>query len=503
MKTRASHTSVLVPLVVAGLASLARGQQEPKPAPDDEQRLPGPISCVVKIACDPALLPLTPESVLALVRSSPVAGEALKQAFEIPHPDPGLYQYQIEFKPLAGGMTPAPAPPSLPMGMMGMMGVIGPQPAQMGGGMGMGGMGGFDESAGTAPKPRAPAGSRWVKKSQEPVSPMAGAPSGEPMPMMPGRVVGPSPRGGEVPQPVGQPAVFDIMLPAPRVSSISGLIEVWIEEAPPSRNEAFLRAICERLQQALNDLWEKERISVLQQLSMSEEEQARAEKRLRDLQKHRYGLLEAGQVELTPEAVMDRIRQLNDERQRMDMDLLGQQARLKALQQQIQATSERILKESTEDAMIKPLEEKLTELRKHLDTVQQQFEQGMVPQSEVQKVRIALSEGEVQLADARRRVAQTGGGEVLGRLNEELAMQSVAGAETEARLNYLHEQIEKNRQLVRPADEYEMEILMEMPRAKRAYETSKLRVEELEQRIRTAVAPTVMVIGGAASKPAK
>lgn len=330
---------------------------------------------------------------------------------------------------------------------------------------------------------------------------MAGAPSGEPM--MPGGVVGPSPRGGGVPQPIGQPAVFDIMLPAPRASSISGLIEVWIEAASPSRNEAFLRAICERLQQALNDLWEKERISVLQQLSMSEEEQARAEKRLRDLQKHRHGLLEAGQVELTPESVMDRIRQLNDERQRMDMDLLGQQARVKALQQQIQATSERILKESTEDAMIKPLEEKLTELRKHLDAVQQQFEQGRVPQSEVQKVRIALSEGEIQLAEARRRVAQAGGGEVLGRLNEELAMQSVAGAETEARLKYLHEQIEKNRQLVGPADVYEMEILMEMPRAKRAYETSKLRVEELEQRIRTTVAPTVMVIGGAASKPAK
>ncbi|MDM8007974.1 MAG: hypothetical protein QUV05_17685, partial [Phycisphaerae bacterium] len=369
---------------------------------------------------------------------------------------------------------------------------------QMGGGMG--GMGGLDESVSTAPKPRAPAGSRWVKAPKDPFSPI-GAPSGEPM--MPGGVVGPSPRGGGVPQPIGQPAVFDIMLPAPRVSSISGLIEVWIEEAPPSRNEAFLRAICERLQQALNDLWEKERISVHQQLSMSEEEQARAEKRLRDLQKHRHGLLEAGQVELTPEALMDRIRQLDDERQRMDMDLLGQQARLKSLQQQIQATGERILRESTDDAVIKPLQGKIEQFREQLALVQQQYEKGLTSQSEVQKVRIALSEGEVQLAEARRRVAQAGGGEVLGRLNEELAMQSVAGAETEARLKYLHEQIEKNRQLVGPADEYEMNILLEMPHARRAYETSKLRVEELEQRIRTAVAPTVMVIGGATSKPAK
>jgi hypothetical protein len=496
MKTRASHTSVLVLLVVAGLANLAWGQQEPKTAPDDGQRLPGPISCVVKIACDPALLPLTPESVLALVRSSPVAGEALKQAFEIPHPDPGLYQYQIEFKPLAGAMTPAPAAPSLPMGMMGGIGL---QPAQMGGGMG--GMGGFGDDGTGAPRPRVSAGSYGVKPANEPLPPMAGAPSGEPM--MPGGVVGPSPRGGGVPQPVGQPAVFDIMLPAPRVSSISGLIEVWIEEAPPSRNEAFLRAICERLQQALNDLWEKERMSVRQQLSMSEEEQARAEKRLRDLQKHRHGLLEAGQVELTPEALMDRIRQLDDERQRMDMDLLGQQARLKSLQQQIQATGERILRESTDDAVIKPLQGKIEQFREQLALVQQQYEKGLTSQSEVQKVRIALSEGEIQLAEARRRVAQAGGGEVLGRLNEELAMQSVAGAETEARLKYLHEQIEKNRQLVGPADEYEMNILLEMPHAKRAYETSKLRVEELEQRIRTAVAPTVTVIGGATSKPAK
>ena len=53
------------------------------------------------------------------------------------------------------------------------------------------------------------------------------------------------------------------------------------------------------------------------------------------------------------------------------------------------------------------------------------------------------------------------------------------------------------------ADEYEMAISMEMPYARRAYESSKLRVEDLEQRMRTAVAPVVTVVGGATSKPAK
>ena len=321
--------------------------------------------------------------------------------------------------------------------------------------------------------------------------------------MMPAGAIPPGFAGPGCPDRSGQPAMFNIMVPGPRESSILGQIEVQIDGAEPQHKEAFLRAICERLQQALTGLWEKEMASANRQLEMSRGEQARAENRLRDLQNRRRDLLAAGQSDLVPEAVMDQIRRLDHERQRMEMDLLGQQARVKALQQQIQVTGERILKESTDDAVIKSLEEKLTEMRKHLDVVQQQFEKGMVPQSEVQKVRIALSDGEIQLAEARRKVAQAGGGEVLGRLNEELAMLSVAGAETEARLKYLHEQIEKNRQLVGPADEYEIEILMEMPRAKRAFETSKLRVEELEQRIRTAVAPTVMVIGGVTSKPAK
>lgn len=297
--------------------------------------------------------------------------------------------------------------------------------------------------------------------------------------------------------------MVDIPVPGLRESSILGQIEVQIDGAEPQQNEVFLRAICERLQQALNDLWEREMTSIGRQLEMSRDELLRAEKKLRELQERRRDLLGAGQVDLTPEALMDQIRRLDHERQRMEMDLLGQQARLKAVQQQIQATSERILKESTDDAVIKPLEEKLAELRKHLEMVQLQYEKGMVPQSEVQKVRIALSEGEVQLAEARRKVTQAGGGEVLGKLNTELAMLSVNAAETEARLTHLREQIEKTKQLAGVADEYEMRILMEMPHARRAYESGRLRVEELERQIRTAVAPTVTVIGGATSKPAK
>ncbi len=82
-------------------------------------------------------------------------------------------------------------------------------------------------------------------------------------------------------------------------------------------------------------------------------------------------------------------------------------------------------------------------------------------------------------------------------------MLSVNTAETEARLKYVREQMEKNKQLAGAADEYEMGISMAMPYARRAYESSRLRVEELEQRMRTAVAPTVTVIGTATSKPAK
>jgi hypothetical protein len=299
------------------------------------------------------------------------------------------------------------------------------------------------------------------------------------------------------------PMMFDVMMPGPQESSILGQIEVHIPDVDYSANEAFLRAVCEKLQQALNGVWEKEMTSVNRRREMSRDEQVKAAERLTDLQKQRRDLLGAGQSDLMPEAVMDQIRRLDLERQRMEMDLLGQQARLKALQQQIQTTGERVLKGSTDDAMIKPLQEKLGLLREHLKQMDEQYKAGTTSQSEVQKVRIAISEAEAQLAEARRKVAQAGGGEGLGRLNEELAMLSVNTAETEARLKYVREQMEKNKQLAGAADEYEMGISMAMPYARRAYESSRLRVEELEQRMRTAVAPTVTVIGTATSKPAK
>ncbi|MGQ9648601.1 MAG: hypothetical protein ACUVXJ_00640 [Phycisphaerae bacterium] len=513
MRTGTLRTNVVISLVFGGLAASAWGQAVPDPsmhAPDS------PVNGVVKITCDPALLPLNPQSVGALLESRFVAGEALKQAL----PPEAELSYMVEFRPLPGGTTVVPVGvvPGSPM-----MGGTLPQPPQAGGiflpapqgGDGMGGYRGKDDdgqrsgsgggSAGGSDAPAhggyggggmtGPAGGPSAGPGM-PGAPLGGAPM--PAEAVPDRFIAPG-----VPRIAGRPPMVDMPVPGPRESSILGQIEVQIDGAEPRHNEAFLRAICERMQQALNGLWETQMTSINRQLEMSRDELLRSEKKLRELQEQRRDLLGAGQLDLTPEAVMDQIRRLDDERQRMEMDFIGQQARLKAVQQQIQATSERILRESTDDAVIKPLEQKLAELRNHLDMIQSQYEKGMVDQSEVQKVRIALSEGEVQLAEARRKVAQAGGGEVLGKLNTELAMLSVTVAETEARLTHLREQIEKTKQLAGVADEYEMRILMEMPHARRVYESARLRVEELEQRIRTAVAPMVTVIGAPTSKPAK
>lgn len=514
MKTGTLETNVVISLFVGGLAASAWGQAVPSPSMHDPD---SPVNCVVKIACDPALLPLNPQSVGALLESRFVAGEALKQTL----PPEAFLSYTVEFRPLPGGTIAAPVgvTPGMPMmddPLPQPGGVFLPAPPGRDGMGGYGDEGGGGERAGSrsggpsgsnAPAHggryggyggggrTGPAGGPWAGP-EKPDAPSGGTPM--PAGAVPDRSVAP---GG--PRPGGRPVMVDIPEPGPGEGSIIGQIEVQIDGAEPHHNEAFLRAICERLQQALYGLWESEMSSIGRQLEMSRDELLRAEKKLRELQERRRDLLGAGQVDLTPEAVMDQIRQLDRERQRMEMDLLGQQARLKAVQQQIQATSERSLASPGGDEMIKPLQAKLEVLRNELKRVEEMNQRGMVPGGDVEKARVAVLEAEVQLVEARRKAAEVGGVEVLGKLNTELAMLSVNVAETEARLTSLREQIEKARPLVGLVDEYEMRVLMEMPRAKRAFETSKLRVEELEQRIRTAVAPTVMVIGGATSKPAK
>jgi chromosome segregation ATPase len=295
---------------------------------------------------------------------------------------------------------------------------------------------------------------------------------------------------------------FNLMVPAPQEHSIIGQIEVSIPNVPPELTQAFLLAVCKRLNQALEGAYDQELASLRRQIEVTRQEVNSAEQRLRDLQSRRRDLLAAGQTDLSPDAVMDQTRRLDLERQRLEMDMIGQQARLKALQQQIQATGERSLKESADDPAIKPLEQKLAQLVEQLKLLEQQYQAGMTPQSEVQKARIAVSEAEAQLAERRRRLMQ-GGGDVLGKLNTDLAMLSVAAAETEARLKYVREQMEKTKQLLAPADEYELKVAMEMPAARRSYEIGKQHLEELERRLDAAVPPTITVIGGAASKPAK
>jgi len=296
---------------------------------------------------------------------------------------------------------------------------------------------------------------------------------------------------------------FNLMVPAPQEKSIIGQIEVSIPNVAADLNQAFLLAVCKRLQQALNGVYDQELSSLRRQIEVTRQEGNQAEEHLRDLQNRRRDLLMAGQTDLSPEAVIDQARRLDLERQRLEMDMIGQQARLNALRQQIKDTSDRALKESADDPAIKPLEQKLAQLHEQLKLLEQQYQQGLTPQSEVQKARIAVSEGEAQLAERRRRLAQGGGSEVLGKLNTDLAMLTVAAAESEARLKYVREQMDKNRQLLGPADEYELKVAMEMPAARRAYEVSKRHAEELERRLQATVAPTVTVIGGAASKPAK
>lgn len=527
MRTMTLHSSIPISLVVGCLAASTWGQAPAGPS----ERIPdGPVNCVVKITCDPFLLPLNPQSLRALLESSLVTGEAFKQAMQRQDVN---QTYYVEFKPLPGGTTAAPAGVMPVTPMMGMMGGPPPQPPQASGDavprMGYSGYGyggrrssqtpqagegvvpgaqggkGGDEGGGRSFGPRAAAPDDSAASSRRGAS--DGLRSAFPAPQSAGPM---SPGASSVrpfqpgmPGAGGPPGTFDVTVPAVQESSILGQIEVQIDGGEPRENEAFLRAVCERLQQSLSDLHSQEMASVERQMLLSQDELARAQMNLRELQKRRRDLLGAEQVELMPEAVMDQARRLSLERQQLEMDLLGQQARLKALQRQVQETSERILRESSDDAIAKPLREKLELLRDQLNRAVEQGRAGLVPESEVQKARIAVSEGEAALAALRQRVSQAGGGEVLGRLNSELAMLSATAAETEARLKYLHEQAEKNKQILEMADDYEMTVSMAMPYARRAYETSKLRVEDLEQRIRTAVAPMVTVIGGATSKPAK
>ena len=315
--------------------------------------------------------------------------------------------------------------------------------------------------------------------------------------------------------PVPRPSIVqvDFDFSRSRVDPEQGMLLAHLEVVIPLEAadlkpaaEELMAATCTRLRAVLLKAHHSEFRQVHEHAELAQREQAEAEKQLVHLQELRRALCaQAGRSGLSREAILDQMRDLEDHKRETEMELAGQQALRRALEEQIARIGERLETETKGDAVLAELE-KVVELRnQQLDRFRELVAQGQASPAELADVQGQVAMAKVELAEQRRAAMERLGADRLAELNEELARVSIHAAELEARLHFIAQRLEQmeTKNLLELADRFEREVSVQLPMAIEAVESAAAWRRELERQIRVARPPTVTVIGGAEEPSAK
>ena len=145
--------------------------------------------------------------------------------------------------------------------------------------------------------------------------------------------------------------------------------------------------------------------------------------------------LTQSRAKVQQEIVAEKLKALELEKQRLEMDLAAKKARGDALRQQIReilasATS----RPASGDAVIEQLAKSVKTRQEALDRMHKLHEQGMTSAAELSQAEEAVLDAKAKLAERQDLLAQPANPELIGRLTEEVALVAVDQAELAARL---------------------------------------------------------------------
>jgi hypothetical protein len=204
----------------------------------------------------------------------------------------------------------------------------------------------------------------------------------------------------------------------------------------------YLDAIVASLEKQLQDFHSG-------RVQRAEQSKAETEHRIKDMDQ-KAAHIEAdirdatGRVDASVDAIRAAVPKLEEERQSLKLQVIGKQARQDALAQTIERHAKQAEAQLKDDEITGQLEKIVGARATHLERVRKLFEAGQAPQAEVIDAETAIAEARTRILERREAVKQSaGGGELLGKLNQELAMLSIDVAEAEAKLSAIEKLLQK------------------------------------------------------------
>lgn len=149
----------------------------------------------------------------------------------------------------------------------------------------------------------------------------------------------------------------------------------------------------------------------------------------------------SGRADVSPEAFTAALGKLEDERQRLELELAGMQARMEAVEEELKKAMARADDKAQADPVLPELERSVALREEMLTRLRKLYESGSAPSTQVAAAEAALVDARVQLLE-RRSAGAAKGSEALSPLNRELQNLAIDVRDRQARLDYVKKRLD-------------------------------------------------------------
>ena len=512
---------IVAAIAVLAAAPLAVGAKEDKAAApiQDQSRT---ASCLVRVTFDATTVPLYPEGLMYLIRSSGVVGKAGRDILNVPHQDAETF---LMVEDLANPTTHQPATDY--GGYGDAYGPVGPSMStRYGGGFGGRGYGGYGigaRSGGTS-APAVPAmpdepaePEKPSDSAREPAAPLqpptAGATTGGMMgfggmgggmggmmgggttggmaggmgggmgggmmggPMMPGM-----PTSGMVYVPRAAPSAPDASVLPVFGDQQTIMLHLYVQELPdeavPPLAQQFLMAVVDNLRTALNAAHEEAMARENARLDHVARQLAEAEAELRHLQGQMKEI--TGAYSLDRNFLQGRIADLESQIQETQLQKETDKVMIDGMARRAQEAQKEAAARIADDVVLHEMQQVLASAMEQLKAVEAMVERGTVSTAEVAKARENIARAKIDVAKREQELAASVGAPA-GNLSRQVADYQIKADQREVRIRHLDRQLSDVHALLAKADDYES-VSLRLERARgRLYEMMTLK-DRLDQR---------------------
>ena len=294
-----------------------------------------------------------------------------------------------------------------------------------------------------------------------------------------------------------EPPIFGITIGGGSGKGVEMEMEFSSANFPDSRPAAkeFLNAMVESAVNLVRDDFNNRRDKELmmakrdesvaaQQLDQATMEAKELRAKLRDL---------AGRADVSTQGITAAVSRLEEEKEKLELDLLGKKARREALEKEIAEQAATLQKQTDSDPVARELKTIVEVRTAKLDNLKKLVDSGQASQGELNDAIASVAEARAKLAERQRGGgAIAGGGETLEALNRERVNLSVDLRELEARLEFVSKRLPSLRATMDKLDELQR-AEGNLNSARATLESSTNRFRDVQRRLETADSPQVLV----------